>query len=347
MKLNNETKIGILAVAGIIVFILGFNFLKGKNLFKKDKYLYAVYENIQGLTKSNPVVINGLQIGNIADLDGGKDLKRILVSVNLTEDFDIPNNSLAVINPNLLGSTSLEIKLGNSNVYLKPGDTLLTTLSGGAFDEAMKLLNPVLYEVRSAVQSLDSVLNIIGSVFDPNTKNNIKGILENLNTTTASFAFSAVSLQTLLNTQNGALAKSLDHVNEFTNNLAANNDRLTSIMSNADKASTNFANLDFQKTLSTLDNSVNEFKAGIEKINSKDGSLGLLLNDTKIYDNLSSTTNKINILLDDIRVHPKRYLTISVFGKKDKGNYITAPLIDDTLKMLPVADTVKVLNANE
>ncbi len=133
MKLNNETKIGILAVAGIVVFILGFNFLKGKNLFKKEKYLYAVYENIQGLTKSNPVVINGLQIGNIDNLDGGKDLKKILVSVNLTQDFNIPNNSLAVINPNLLGSTSLEIKLGNSNVYLKPGDTLLTTLSGGCY----------------------------------------------------------------------------------------------------------------------------------------------------------------------------------------------------------------------
>ncbi len=97
MKLNNETKIGILAVVGIIVFILGFNFLKGKNLFKKDKYIYAVYENIQGLTKSNPVVINGLQIGNIANLDGSKDLKKILVSVNLTEDFDIPNNSWAVM----------------------------------------------------------------------------------------------------------------------------------------------------------------------------------------------------------------------------------------------------------
>src|SRR5688572_412483 len=344
MKLNNETKIGILAVVGVIVFIVGFNFLKGKNVFKKEKYLYAVYENIQGLTKSNPVVINGLQIGTIANLDGGKDLKKIIVSVNLTKDFNIPDNSLAVINPSLIGGTVLEIKLGNSNVYLKPGDTLLTTLSGGAFDEALKLLNPVLYEVRNAVKSLDSVLNIIGSVFDPNTKNNIKGILENLNTTTASFAHSAVSLETLMNTQNGALAKSLDNVNAFTNNLAANNERLTSIMGNAEKASSNFASLDFQKTLTTLDNSVNEFKAGIQKINSKDGSLGLLLNDTKIHDNLASTTNKINILLDDIRVHPKRYLTISVFGKKDKGNYITAPLIDDTLKMLAVPDTVKVVN---
>ncbi len=220
MKINNETKIGILAVAGVAILIFGYNFLKGKNLFKKPKYIYAVYEDIQGLSKSSPVVVNGLQIGKIAAVNGGKDLKRIIVSVDLTQDVNIPKNSLAVINPNLLGSTSLEIKLGNSNVYIKSGDTLLTTLSGGAFDEALQMINPVLYQVRNATKSLDSVLRIVGNVFDPATKSNIRGILQNLNATTASFAYSAVSLQSLMNPTTGALAKSLENVNAFTNNLA-------------------------------------------------------------------------------------------------------------------------------
>ena len=341
MKINNETKIGILAVVGIAALIIGFNFLKGRSLFKKGRYVYAVYEDIQGLTKSNPVVINGLQVGTIANLNGGKDLKKIVVTVSLSQDVNIPDNSLAVINPNLLGSTSLEIKLGNSNKYLKSGDTLITTLSGGAFDEALKMINPVLYEVRNATKSLDSVLHTIASVFDPMTKNNIRGTVENLNRTTASFAFSAMALQSLLNPENGALAKSLDNVNSFTYNLAANKDTLNSIMSNANKASANFANLDFKKTLTTLDSTLNVLSAGVQKINSKEGSLGLLLNDTKVYNNLASTSNKLNILLDDIRVHPKRYLSISVFGKKDKGDYITAPLIDDTLKVPLAVDTIK------
>ena len=333
MKINNETKIGILAVVGILALILGFNFLKGKSFFKKEKHIYAVFEDIQGLGNSNPVVVNGLQIGHIADLDGGKMLKRIVVTVELTKDILIPNNSLAVINPSLLGSVSLEIKLGNSNTYLKEGDTLLTTLSGGAFDEALKMINPVLYEVRNAVKSLDSVLHIITTVFDPEAKRNIKGVIENLNTVTASFTISAASLQTLLNPQTGALSRSLENVNGFTANLLSNNEKLNSIMTNAQAASTKFAAIDLQRTLNTLDSAALQLKAGISKINSNNGSLGLLLNDTKLYDNLSSTTNKINILLDDIRVHPKRYLTISVFGKSDKGNYITAPLIDDTLKL--------------
>ncbi len=336
MKITNETKIGLLAVAGIALLVIGFNFLKGKNLFKKDKYIYAVYQEVQGLTKSNPVVINGLQIGRIESLDGGKDMKRIVVTVSLFKDINIPSNSLAVINPNVLGlgSATLEIQMGNATKYLQNGDTLLTTLSGGAFDEALKIINPVLYEVRNAVKSLDSVLHIVTGVFDPSTKNNIKGIMENLNTTTASFAISAASLQQMMNAQDGALAKSLNNVNSFTADLNSNSGKLDSILENARIASKNFAAVNLKRTLDTLNIVVDNFKKGSEKINGKDGSLGLLLNDKTLYNNLEATSNKLNILLDDIRVHPKRYVGISIFAKKDKGNYITAPLIDDTLKVV-------------
>jgi phospholipid/cholesterol/gamma-HCH transport system substrate-binding protein len=320
MKINNETKIGMMAVVGVVLLVLGFNFLKGNNLFKKNNYIYAKYQDVQGLSKSNPVVINGLQVGRIENLDGGKYMKQIVVTVSLTKDVNIPDNSLAVINPNLLGgSATLEIQLGSSANYLKNGDTVLTTLSGGAFDEALKVINPVLYEVRNSVKSLDSVLHVVTGVFDPATKNNIKEIVANLNTTTASFALSAASLNKILDMQNGALASSLNNVKSFTANLNSNNERFDSILENTKTATAKFAAID-------------NFKKGSEKINSKDGSLGLLLNDTKLYDNLQSTTNKLNILVDDIRVHPKRYLNISVFGKKDKGDYLSAPLIDDTLK---------------
>ncbi|MEP6926181.1 MAG: MlaD family protein [Ginsengibacter sp.] len=332
MKINNETKIGVMALFGIVLLVLGFNFLKGKSLFKKERHIYAVYQDVQLLTKSNPVLINGVQVGSITNLDGGKDMRRIVVTINITKDINIPDNSLGVINPPLLGTASMEIQLGGSSTFLKNDDTLLTTLSGGAFDAALKLINPVLYEVRNAVKSLDSVLHVVTGVFDQGTKNNIKGILANLNTTTGSFALSAKSLNELLNIQSGALSSSLNNVSAFTANLNSNNQKLNSILENAKVASAKFADINLKTTLDTLNAAVVNFKQGAEKINSKDGSLGLLLNDKQLYNNLQSTTNKINILLDDIRVHPKRYVNISVFGKKDKGNYITAPLLDDTLK---------------
>lgn len=333
MKINNETKIGLMAVIGIVLLVVGFNFLKGNGLFKKPKHIYAVYQDVQGLVKSNPVVINGLQIGRIESLDGGKDMRRIVVTVSLNKDVNIPSNSLAVINPNLLGSPTLEIQLGTANTYLKNGDTLITTLSGGAFDEAMKLINPVLYEVKNAVKSLDSVLTTVTKVFDVQTKNNIKSILSNLNLATASFVVTTESIQKLTNSQNSAMAHSLNNLTTFTSNLNSNNGKLDSIMENTNKFSKKLSALDLAKTLDTLNVAINNFKAGSEKINSKDGSLGLLLNDKTLYNNLEATSNKLSILLDDIRVHPKRYVNFSVFGKKDKGNYIKAPLIDDTLKV--------------
>lgn len=323
-----------MAIIGIAMLIIGFNYLKGNGVFKKERFIYAVYQDVQGLKKSNPVIINGLQIGRIENLDGGKDMKRIIVTVSLTKEVNIPKNSLAIINPNLLGSPSLEIQLGNGKTYLHNGDTLLTTLSGGAFDEAMKLINPVLYEVRNAVQSLDSLMTTVTGVFDTPTKNNIKSMVRNLNLATASFVLTSESVQKLMDAQNGALAASLNNMKSFTANLNSNNKSLDSIMESTKVFSRNLAAINLQQTLDTLNLAIDNFKAGSAKINSKDGSLGLLLNDKTLYNNLEATSNKINILLDDIRVHPKRYVSFSIFGKKDKGNYITAPLMDDTLKVV-------------
>ena len=332
MKINNETKIGLMAVIGIAILVIGFNFLKGKGLFKQENNIYAVFQDAQGLVKSNPVLINGVQVGRIENLDGGKDMKRILVTVSLKKDVNIPSNSLAIINPNLLGSPSLEIQLGDGDTYLKKGDTLVTTMSGGAFDQAMKLINPVLYEVKNAVKSLDSVLTTIASVFDAETKDNIKGMISNFRLASASFVTTASSLQTMMDSQNSDLAHSLKNVNSFTANLNANNGKLDSIMENTKVFTQKLSAIDLAKTLDTLNVAINNFKTAAEKINSKDGSIGLLLNDKTLYNNLEATSNKLNILLDDIRVHPKRYVNVSVFGKKDKGNYLTAPMVDDTLK---------------
>lgn len=334
MKISNETKIGVLAIVCVALLIIGFRFLKGKGIFEKETHIYAVYADVQGLKQSNAVVINGLQIGRIASLDGGMDMKRILVTVSLTKDVNIPKNSLAVINPSFLGSPTMEIQLGDAKSYLKNGDTLLTTLSAGAFDEAMKIINPVLYEVKNAVKSLDSVLTTVTTVFDVKTKNNIKNILSNVDAATASFVLTSQSLQKIVDIQNGSLAKSLQNMEKFTGNLNSNNNQLDSIMKNTKVFSNHLASIDLKSTLDTLQVAINNFKAGAEKINSKNGSLGLLLNDKTLYNNLESTTDKLNILLDDIRVHPRRYVNISVFGKKDKGNYLTAPLIDDTLKVV-------------
>jgi len=328
MKISNETKVGALTAIAITLLILGFNFLKGKNLTVKTMRFYAVFGNIKGLATSNAVMINGKQVGTVYSTDGGDDMRRIIVVLSMAHTLNIPDNSVAVITPSLLGTTSVEIKLGNSTVFKKDGDTLTSMATSGMFDEALQKVDPVLLEVKNAVRSLDSVLLTVNGVFDPNTKNNIREVMANLNKTTATLAISAASLQILLNTQTGALAKTLDNVSSFTGGLKNNNAKIDQTLTNLETTTAKFSRLDVEKTLATLDGTVNELKNTISNLNSDKGTLGLLMNDSKLYNNLNATSNKLNLLLDDVRIHPKRYINVSVFGRKDKNGPLLVPVPD-------------------
>ena len=328
MKVANETKVGALAAVSITLLILGFNFLKGKNLLSKaNSEVYAVFQKVDGLNIANPVTINGLQIVKVYEMhEKNRTLDSIVVTINLIKDIDIPKNSFASISSDLLGAATLTITRGDSKESMQNGDTLLTQNSSGLIEGIKASLNPALGSVNGAVQSLDSLLEVVGAYFDPATKNNFHAIVVNLTK-------SSVELQKLLNAQTGTLAKALGNVDVFTANLAKNNGTIDTTLANLSKASNKFANIKIDETLSSLQNTVNELKGVVAKANSKDGSIGLLLNDPKLYRNLESTTYKLNILLDDFRTHPKRYVNVSVFGgKKDKTGALTSPLLDDSAR---------------
>ena len=328
MKISNETKVGAITALAITVLVLGFNFLKGKTLFGKSHTLYAKYKNVQGLANSNPVMINGLQVGQVYSITTDKNMKEILVNINMTKEVNIPTNSVALIKSSLLGVTSIDIKLGDANTYIGKNDTIPTAASTGMFSEVLGKVDPVLYQVTKAVTSIDSVLLSVNRILDPSAKNNIASILVNLNRTTASLVASGASLEKLLNMQTGALSKTLDNLSSFTTNLSANNDKINTILSNLDKTSANLAKLELEKTLNTLNSTIGELKSLVGKVNTNSGTLGLLLNDTKLYNNLAATANKLNLLIDDLKTNPKRYVNISVFGKKNKGTGLTVPLPD-------------------
>lgn len=324
MKISNETKIGILAFTAIALLILGFNFLKGRNLFDKSRKLYAVFHSVEGLTTSNPVTVNGLQIGTVfAMIEKDKNLDSVIVTINLDKDINIPVNSLAYINKDLLGTASLTVELGNSTALTNNGDTLNTQVTTGLVDDVKASLNPALNNVNGTLKSLDSLIEVVGLVFDPATKANFQGIIRNLTQTSA-------SLQSLLKSQSRVLAATLGNMNEVTGNLAKNNEAINRTISNVETATGKLAALNLDSTITNLNKTVSELNGMVTKANSSDGSLGLLLNDAKLYQNLENTTRSVNTLMDDLRVHPKRYVHFSLFGRKNKGNYLTQPLIDST-----------------
>jgi phospholipid/cholesterol/gamma-HCH transport system substrate-binding protein len=316
MKISNETKIGALTAIAITLLILGFNFLKGKDLFEHSKKIYAVFRNVEGMEVSNAVRIHGLQIGSVFEInETDKDIQGIVVTINLKKNVNIPKNSIAVINSGLISSSSIVINKGDSKDFLADGDTLLT----------QDRLNPIVARLNGTLESLDSLVEVIGSMFDPKTKNNFTSMFAHL-------AASSASLQILLNTQTGALARSLNNVDSFTGNLARNNEHINGTLANLEKTTDKLSNAKIAETVESIQSTMNELKATIGKMNSSNGSLGLLLNDKKLYQNLESTTRSLNILLDDFRVHPKRYVNISVFGRKDKSGPLNAPLSDSASK---------------
>lgn len=321
MKISNEFKIGVLAVVAIAALILGFNWLKGSSLFQHSKKIYAIFDNVEGLDLSNQVLINGLQIGNVSAInEADKDLsKGIVVTITLKKDVNIPKNSVGVINSGLLNAATIVIAKGSESQYLENGDTLFTKKKSNLLSQVQESVNPVILKLGGTLQSLDSLIQTVGSMFDPRLKNNFSAIIANL-------AASTAQLQLMLNQQTGALAQSLKNVNTFTANLAKNNDHITHTLENVEKTTSNLSTAKIPETVESLQGTVNELRSTLSKMNSTNGSLGLLLNDKKLYQNLEGTSRSLNILLDDVRVHPKRYVNISVFGRKDKSGPLMAPV---------------------
>jgi phospholipid/cholesterol/gamma-HCH transport system substrate-binding protein len=325
MKISNETKVGILTVVALALLIVGFNFLKGKNVFSNEKHLYAVFYDLGSLKKSNEVKMKGLPVGavyNYTEID--KNLSGIIVTITMKRDVNIPKDSKATIEAELLGSTYINIAQGKATEYLQDGDTLVTDMASSLLSDVKAQINPTLTKVRDAIDSLKMVLSGVSNLFEKDTKGNISEIINNLKEAT-------VSLKTLLNTESGPLSGTLSNVNSITSNLKKNNDSITATISSIKNTADKFSRLEVQPTIDTLQATISAFKELLSKVNTNDGTLGLLMRDRQLYDKLNDVMLALEVLLDDVRVHPKRYTGNIIFNRKDKTGPITSPAKKDSV----------------
>lgn len=325
MKISNETKVGILTIVALTLLIVGFNFLKGKNVFNKEKHLYAVFSDLGSLRKSNDVKMKGLPIGVIYDYtEIDKNLSGIIVTITMKRNVNIPKDSKATIESELLGSTYLNVAQGQSTEFLKDGDTLVTDRASSFLGDVKAQINPTLTRVRDAIDSLKMVLSGVNNLFEKDTKGNISEIIRNLKETTN-------SLNKLLNAETGALAATLNNANSITGNLKKNNDSITATISSIKRAADKFSSLEVQPTVDSLQTTIIELKNLLTKFSTNEGTLGLLMKDRAVYDQLNKLLLGVEILFDDIRVHPKRYTGSLIFNRKDKTGPLTSPSKKDSI----------------
>ena len=325
MKISNETKVGILTISALKVLILGFNFLKGKDLFTKSRKIHAVFNDLGGLSRSNEVKVNGYVIGTVYSLNKkDANLDEIVATINLTEDVNIPKDSKAIITSPLVGSWYINIEKGESSEFLKPGDTLKSKLDVGILDDVKAQLTPTLTKVRNTLDTLNTVLGSVNGILNSEAKNNLQQTLANLNRASS-------ALNGLLDNQSGSLAKTLNNAEAISQSLKNNTEDITATIGNAKKASEKFAALEIQPTLDSLNSMISNLKAVASKLNSNEGTLGALMNDRTLYKKITDAILSAEILMDDIRAHPKRYVNFSIFGRKDKGGALTSPSVKDSI----------------
>lgn len=326
MTISNETKVGALTAVSITLLILGFNFLKGKNVFKKKATMYVTFQKVEGLNIGDAIKVNGLRVGAVEAMDEqDADLTKIVVGFHLTRVINIPKDSYGKIEATPLGSTAINIAMGASKQYLQDGDTLAGIESIGLVQNIKETLQPTLENINKTLASLDVALNNVGETFNADSRKNIGRILAELATTTN-------RLSGMLEPEKGSLASTMDNVKGFTGNLKKNNDSITALVNNLTKVSRDLADADISKTVQSLESTISTLNGVLADIKGGKGSLGKLASDDQLYKNLNSTANSLNILLQDLRMHPKRYVQISVFGKKEKDGPLMTALPDSTQK---------------
>jgi phospholipid/cholesterol/gamma-HCH transport system substrate-binding protein len=316
LKLTREIKTAALVIVSILLFIWGYNFLKGKDLFDNSTKVYVVYDNVAGLVDSAPVTLNGLAIGKVNSINIQTDGK-LLVEMQITTDFPISKSSIAEIyDSGLVGGRQIAIKPNfQDKDFIKSGDYLKASSKLGITDALAQQLEPIQFKVQKMLDDSDLMVRNINDILDATTKQNLKNSISELNKTLSEFSVASKNI-------NGMIADNKSKFNStMTNfdNTAANFSKISDSLAKANLGQT-VRNL--EKTLANVDKIMIDIEQG-------KGTMGKLMKDDAMYTNFTNTSKELELLLQDVRLHPTRYVNVSLFGKKNKP-YV-AP-VNDTIK---------------
>lgn len=319
MKLRREIKIGAYLVVILVCFIIGINFIKGKDIFRKHRTMYARYAQIGGLVEAAPVSINGLKIGNVSKIRFEKGTSNIIVELTIYDPIDIPKNSVArIFSPDILGTKNIEIALGNSLTYAQSGDTLTSGMQASLSEEVNQQVAPLKRKAEDLMLSLDTMVTVVKTVFNSQTRENLKSSFEHIRQTIMNIEHTTYNLDTLVYGQRDRMERILFNIEAISENIRKNDQNISNILTNFSAISDTLAKSQLAHTLNDVHTTVMSVSEIMDKINKGEGSLGLLLNDKAMYQNLEKSSGELNALILDLKLNPHRYLNFSVFPPSSK-----------------------------
>ena len=306
LAISREIKTAALVITGLVLIIFTFNYLKGENLLDSSRKFYALFDNVEGLGTSAPVTINGFAVGRVQDIELSQEDGQLRVMLLLDNDFEFSKNSEVQLYENgLIGGKAIAIiPAFDDGAVAVSGDLLKSTVKPGLSELLNQKLTPLQEKIETMMVSADSVLKNINDVFDEQTKANLRGSIAQLNSTIASFKNTSTSLNSLISDNQDKLDNTLSNFDNISGNLSKITDSLAT------------ANL--SGTIKNLESTISNFDDVLASIESGEGSIGKLLKDEGLYNNLEGASKQLEQLLQDMKLNPKRYVHFSLFGKRPK-----------------------------
>lgn len=312
-KISNEVKVGVTALVTILVFIWLYNFLKGKDLFSSTASYYVVYDQINGLTETNPVEINGYKAGVVQSINFINDKSgRLLIKLSVNKSFTLPENTIAEITTaTLIAGMKIRLIFGKGPGVYSSGDTIPGRIAESILTKFQSDLDPIKDKLIGMISNLDSVLSSINSIMTPEFTKNVRGSIANLNNTTK-------SISEILGAKEAELKSVLSDLAKFSKMLSDNSGNLSNTLGNLKTISDTLAAADLYSTVNKLKSTLEKTAVLMENLNKGKGTAGQLFTNDSLYINLTNSIGSLDLLLKDLKANPKRYVHFSLFGKKNQ-----------------------------
>ena len=318
MKVSKEIKTGILVVITIAIFVYGFNFLKGTDIFSTRDTYYAIYPQISGIVEANPVQVNGFKVGRIKKIELLDTTGRLLVTMSISDrKLRVTKGTIAkIVSSDLLGAKAIELVLGKNRDFAKDGDTLASEIDPSLEQSVEGAIKPLKDKAEKLIASIDSIMLVVQAVFDKNTRENLSKSFDNIKHALETFDHTSMRLDTMIASEKIKISVIFSKVESITTNLANNNDNISNALKNFSALSDTLAKAHLSKTIENANTALASVANVMDKINRGEGSAGMLVHDDKLYKNLNASSASLDSLLNDMNENPWRYFSLR--GKRHR-----------------------------